>query len=96
MIETGQLLATKILVSVEKIEEKKSSGGLILPNTRKLPNVSGKVIKTGVGTEAIPMPVKEGDTVFYFERSAVPVVLFDTDYLLLDCRDILFLIPGKL
>jgi co-chaperonin GroES (HSP10) len=90
MIETGFILATKLLIKPEEIKEQVSSGGLILPNTRKAPQISGTVLKTGTGTEQVPMVIKEGATVFFYERAAQPVQLFGQDLLLLDIREVLF------
>lgn len=65
-------------------------GGLIIPNTRKAPQISGTVVLTGTGNDAVKMEAEVGDVVYFYERSAQPLTLFDTDYLLLDVREILF------
>jgi chaperonin GroES len=96
MIDEIVLLPTKILVKPEEIVEEKTSSGIIIPKTRKSSSISGVVRRAGVGNEAVPVPTKTGDTVFFFERSAQPVIVDDIDYLLLDIRDVLYWLPGKL
>ena len=90
MIQEGFILSTKIFVKPEEIKEAKSSGGILLPNIRKAPQISGTVIKTGSGTDLVPMVVKEGTTVLFYERSAQPVQIDSQDLLLLDIREVLF------
>jgi len=97
MIENGFILSTKILVKPEEIKEKTSAGGLILPNVRKAPQISGVVIKrgevplTGTYTTVLPHnPINEGQTVLFYERSAQPVQIDGQDLLLLDFREVLF------
>jgi co-chaperonin GroES (HSP10) len=94
MIEEGFILATKVLVKPEEIKESKSSGGILLPGNRKASHISGTVIKTGTGTDAVKMEASVGDQIFFYERSAQPLILDGEDYLLLDCREILFRLPA--
>jgi len=88
----GNILATKILVRKEEIKETKTSSGIFIPQTRQSPNISGTVVLTGTGTEAVPMVVKEGQTILYYERSAQPVKIGDDELFLLDVREVLFAI----
>jgi co-chaperonin GroES (HSP10) len=90
MIDKGFILSTKLLIKPEEIKEKTSAGGLILPNTRKAPQIAGTVIKVGTGTDLVPMVVKEGNTVLFYERGAQPVQIDGEDLLLLDIREVLF------
>jgi co-chaperonin GroES (HSP10) len=89
MIEQGFILPTKVLVRKEEEGEKKSSSGILLLATNT-PQISGKVILTGTGSDAVPMPVKTGHTIYFYERSAQPLKLDGIDYLLLDAREVLF------
>jgi co-chaperonin GroES (HSP10) len=89
MINQGFILPTKVLIKKQEEPEKKTASGITILST-KTPQISGLVIKTGAGTEAVPMCVKEGQTIFFYERVAQPLKLFEEDYLLLDVREVLF------
>ncbi len=74
--------------------ERKSSGGIILPDTAQKKPQEGKVIAVGDGKlsdtgEVIPIPVKVGDTVVYPEYGGTEVKIDDTEYLLIDCESLL-------
>jgi len=69
-------LGDRVLVRPESIDEKKSSGGLILTDSiQRGTKVYGEVISVGTGIfsqngERIPITVKVGDRVLYTKQEA--------------------------
>ena len=93
-VDTFKPLGTGVLVKVNKIKEEKEVGGIFIPTTAQdLPDTA-TVVAVGPGTynfhgNLIPIPIKEGDTV-YFAKYAGTEIKFDLDeYLLLRESDIL-------
>jgi chaperonin GroES len=86
-------LADRILVS-RVDEEKKTKGGLIIPDTAKEKPQEGKVIAAGPGkvTETgkrISLAVKKGDRVLFGKYSGNEIKIDDKEHLIMREDDIL-------
>lgn len=78
-------------------EEKKTKGGIVLPDTAKEKPQEGEVIAVGSGKlldngERIPLEVKEGDKIIYSKFAGTEIKLEDEEHLILNERDILAII----
>ncbi len=81
-------------------EEKKSAGGIIIPDQAAEKPVRGEVLAVGPGKKSddgktIPMDVKAGDTVLFGKYSGSEVRLEGTDYLVMREDDILAVFTKK-
>lgn len=82
-------LGDRVLVKPTKIEESKSSGGIIIAESMtREQKVQGEVVEVGTGIfsqsgERIPMTVKRGDVVIYEKSQAVNEIEVDGEKLLL-------------
>ena len=91
-------LADRVLIKVEKDQEEKTVGGLVLAT--KTPAgvpAKGKVVACGEGKYApngtrIPMQVKVGDKVIYSKYSGTEVELDNEKYVIVKQNDILAVI----
>ncbi|MGB6606360.1 MAG: co-chaperone GroES [Atribacterota bacterium] len=91
-------LGDRVLIK-PKIEEEKSKGGILLPDTvsKEKPQV-GEVLAIGPGAtnkegKIIPMTVKKGDKVVYAKYSGTDIKDdSDEDYLILSEKDILAIV----
>ena len=81
----------RILVEPEEIEESKSKGGIILPDTVKEKPRRGKVVEVGTDEE-LAEKIKVGDTVVYAKFSGDEIELEEKKYLLISRNDILAII----
>ena len=75
-------------------EEKKSAGGIIIPDQAAEKPVRGEVLAVGPGKKSddgktIAMDVKAGDTVLFGKYSGSEVRIDGTDYLVMREDDIL-------
>ena len=89
-------LADRVLVEVD-VEESKTAGGILLPDTAQKKSQKGTVIAIGSGKvldngERLPFEVAVGDRVLFFFYSGVDIEEGGKKFLLLSERDIL----GKL
>ena len=89
-------LADRVLVEVD-VEESKTAGGILLPDTAQKKSQKGTVIAIGSGTvldngERLPFEVAVGDRVLFAKYSGVDIEEGGKKFLLLSERDIL----GKL
>ena len=89
-------LADRVLVEVD-VEESKTAGGILLPDTAQKKSQKGTVIAIGSGKvldngERLPFEVAVGDRVLYAKNSGVDIEEGGKKFLLLSERDIL----GKL
>lgn len=86
-------LSDRILV--ERIEEdKKTKGGIIIPDTAKEKPAQGKIIATGNGRlgedgKLLPMDVKVGDLVLFSKYGGTEVKIDGIDYLIMRQDDVL-------
>ena len=70
------------------VEEEKSKGGIIIPDTAKEKPQRGKVVAVGTGKKDEPMTVKEGDTVLYGKYSGTEITVDGKEYLIMREADI--------
>ena len=89
-------LADRVLVEVD-VEESKTAGGILLPDTAQNKSQKGTVIAIGSGKvldngERLPFEVAVGDRVLFAKYSGVDIEEGGKKFLLLSERDIL----GKL
>ena len=89
-------LADRVLVEVD-VEESKTAGGILLPDTAQKKSQKGTVIAIGSGKildngERLPFEVALGDRVLFAKYSGVDIEEGGKKFLLLSERDIL----GKL
>lgn len=89
-------LADRVLVEVD-VEESKTAGGILLPDTVQKKSQKGTVIAIGSGKvldngERLPFEVAVGDRVLFAKYSGVDIEEGGKKFLLLSERDIL----GKL
>ena len=89
-------LADRVLVEVD-VEESKTAGGILLPDTAQKKSQKGTVIAIGSGKvldngERLPFEVAVGDRVLFAQYSGVDIEEGGKKFLLLSERDIL----GKL
>ena len=89
-------LADRVLVEVD-VEESKTAGGILLPDTAQKKSQKGTVIAIGSGQvldngERLPFEVAVGDRVLFAKYSGVDIEEGGKKFLLLSERDIL----GKL
>ena len=89
-------LADRVLVEVD-VEESKTAGGILLPDTAQKKSQKGTVIAIGSGKvldngERLPFEVAVGDRVLFAKYSGVDIEEGGKKFLLLSARDIL----GKL
>ncbi|NLP18558.1 MAG: co-chaperone GroES [Firmicutes bacterium] len=78
-------------------EEKKTKGGIVLPDTAKEKPQEGEVVAVGSGKlldngEKIPLEVKAGDKIIYSKFAGTEIKLEDVEHLILNERDILAII----
>jgi len=91
MIETGRILPGKILCKEPPKVEKKTTSGIIIPETTKSPTIIGDVVLTGESLPTLKMVVSDGDKVLFSPHSFVRVVIDDEPYMLVNLQDILFI-----
>ena len=89
-------LADRVLVEAD-VEESKTAGGILLPDTAQKKSQKGTVIAIGSGKvldngERLPFEVAVGDRVLFAKYSGVDIEEGGKKFLLLSERDIL----GKL
>lgn len=87
-MSTRKLHPNKLLILDDKIEEKTTATGIIIPGTTKSPNQQGTVVVVGKGVGEVGMPYVEGDRVLYNPNAGIRVRIDDIDYRLLDIQEI--------
>ena len=87
-------------VIVERLEEeKKSAGGIIIPDAAKEKPMKGKVVAVGPGKRTDdgklqPMDVKSGDTILFGKYSGTDVKIDGTEYVVMREDDIMGVFAG--
>lgn len=82
-------------VIVERVpEEKKTAGGIIIPDTAKEKPQEGKVIAVGPGRtdkngKLIPMDMKKGDRILFGKYSGTETKIDGVEYIIMKADDIL-------
>lgn len=77
--------------------EKKTEGGIIIPDTAKEKPINGKVVALGKGKlmengKLLEMTVKEGDTVLFGKYAGTDIKINGEDHLILREEDILAIV----
>lgn len=83
------VLPTKLLVKRIVREQRFTASGLVIPDSAEEATCTGEIIIKGQGTNSVPMPMNVGQKVMYPPRAALRVKIEDTDYWLIDNRDVL-------
>ena len=94
-----KVLGARLLVKENKQEEKTASG-IIVPGRDKEPTFIGEVLAVGNGAilengSRVPMDINVGDTVVYTTFSGSPLVYQNEQYIILNERDVLCVLPSK-
>src|SRR6476660_10611861 len=88
-------------VVVRRIEEdKKTAGGIIIPDTVKEKPMQGEVIAVGPGVrdeagKLVPLDVKANDRILFGKWSGTEVKLDDEELLIMKESDIMGIIEGR-
>jgi chaperonin GroES len=79
-------------------EEKKTSGGIVIPDTAKEKPQAGKVVAVGEGRredgKLIPVDVKQGDRVLFGKYAGTEIKIDGEDHLILREDDVLGVVEG--
>ena len=86
----GKILAGKVLIEPQEAE-KKTAGGINIPDSAKEKPLSGKVVLVGVAKKDEVMEVKVGDVVFFGKYAGTELTIDGKDYLLVNQTDVLFI-----
>ncbi|MDZ7833255.1 MAG: co-chaperone GroES [Desulfobacterales bacterium] len=89
-------LNDRILV-VREEEEKKTKGGILIPDSAKEKPIRGKVVAVGPGKrdekgKRIPMDVKEGDKILFAKYAGTEIKIEEVAHLFMKEDDILGII----
>ena len=89
-------LHDRVLVK-RQLEEEKSKGGIIIPDTAKEKPIQGEIIAVGTGRVAEdgkvrPLEVKKGDKVLFGKYSGTEIKIEGDDFLMMREEDILGII----
>ena len=92
-------LNDRILVVRQK-EEKKTKGGILIPDSAKEKPIRGKVVAVGPGKrdekgKRIPMEVKEGDNVLFVKYAGTEIKIEGVEHLFMKEDDILGIIQDR-
>ena len=69
------------------VEEKKTAGGIVLPDAAKEKPMKAEIVKVGKLPEDCQLKV--GDKVIYNKYSGTEIKIDDEDYIIIDVSDIL-------
>ena len=91
-------LHDRVIVKREE-EERKSPGGIVIPDTATEKPIQGEILAVGNGKlldsgETRPLDVKVGDKVLFGKYSGTEVKLDGNDYLVMREEDIMGVIEG--
>jgi chaperonin GroES len=89
-------LGDRIIVTVDK-EEEKTVGGIVLANNAKEKPQTAEVVAVGAGSttpegKVLPMTVKTGDKILFDKYAGSEVKYDDKDYLILHEKDIMAIV----
>jgi len=76
-------------VSFSEREEKRTVGGIIIPDSAKEKPLKGEIVAVGNGTKDEEMVVKPGDTVLYGKYAGTELELDGEKYLIMRQSDVL-------
>ncbi len=82
----------RVIVQFKQEEEKKTAGGIILPDTteKEKPQMA-EVVAIG-GGEKVAKEIKEGDTIIFGKYAGTEIEYEGNKYLILDFKEILAVI----
>jgi len=88
-----QPLGARVLVEPKKEAERKTTGGIIIPDTAGEKPTEGKVIEVGPGRRLedgtiMPLNVNKGDRVLYGKWSGTEIKVDGKEYLIVNEDDI--------
>ena len=88
-----QPLYDRVLVKPYEEEEKRTKGGIIIPDTAKEKPQRGKVVAVGEGRvlengQRVPLTVKVGDEVIFGKYAGTEIEVDDEKYLVMREEDI--------
>ncbi len=86
-----RVIDDKILVKVEDVEEQKSPGGIIIPDTAKEKPQRGTVIAVGTDEELQKL-IKEGDKVIFGKYTGDELEIDGEKHLVIQRSDVLAII----
>ena len=86
----GRILAGKVLVKPTEAD-KKTSGGIIIPEEAKEKPQQGTVMMIGAAKNDEPMEIAVGDLVLYGKYGGQELTIEGDDYLLMSQSDVLFI-----
>jgi chaperonin GroES len=86
-------LNDRVLV-LREVEEKKSAGGIIIPDTAKEKPQRGKVVEIGSGKmdkdgKRIPLEVKKGDRILFGKYAGTEIKIDNVEHVFMREDDIL-------
>jgi len=84
-------LADRVIVQ-PAAAEKKTAGGIIIPDTAKEKPQRGVIMAVGNGKPDEPMTVKKGDTVLYGKYAGTEITIEGNDYLIMRESDVLAIV----
>jgi len=81
-------------VAVRRLEQERTAGGIIIPDTAKEKPVEGEVVAVGSGTitdsgTTIPLDIKVGDKILFGKWSGTEVRVGDEDILIMKESDVM-------
>jgi chaperonin GroES len=84
-------------VLAKRLEQEKTQGGIILPDSAKKKQETAEVIAVGSGTpnkdgKILPMPVQVGDKILMDKYSGQEVSLNDEEFIVVKAEDIVAII----
>jgi chaperonin GroES len=89
-------LGDRVLIKVS-VQDEKTAGGILLPDTAKEKPQVGEVVAVGMGKrndqgEIVPLEVQVGNKVLYSKYAGTEVKLGSDEYVLLTERDLLAIV----
>lgn len=92
-------LHDRVIVQRE-VEDEKTTGGIIIPDSAKEKPVRGKVIAVGSGTKTddgktIPLDIKANDIVLFAKWAGTEIKIDGNEYLIMKESDILGVVEAK-
>jgi chaperonin GroES len=81
-------------VAVRRLEQERTAGGIIIPDTAKEKPVEGEVVATGSGTitdsgKIIPLHINIGDRILFGKWSGTEVRVGNEDLLIMKESDVM-------
>lgn len=84
-------------IIVKRVEEEKTKGGIIIPDTAREKPIQGKIIAVGKGKvledgKVLPLDVKPGDKVLFGKYAGTEITIEGEEHLIMREDDILGII----